>query len=152
MTVQINNCSPTDLNLPKGSIIGFFKHINPTTIQEFENDIFINAVYKVSLHFPPPLSVSDQKEFLKKLKLSVPRAELPLYFVLLLKNHEVFSKNKYDLGCATKAIHKIHVKMKPQLVSNNFRIPNLMANSLIYKSKNGLKWGLSNQLTLPTIL
>jgi hypothetical protein len=79
MTVRINNCSPAELILPKNLIIGFFEPVNSTHVQELENDIFINAVNKVSSHFPPPLSIPDQKEFLKKLKLSVPPAELPLY-------------------------------------------------------------------------
>jgi hypothetical protein len=84
------------LNLPKNSIIGFFKPVNSDTIQELENDIFINVVNKVSSHFPPPLSPVDQKEFLKKLKLSFPPSKLPLYLDLLLKNHDVFSRNKND--------------------------------------------------------
>jgi hypothetical protein len=80
MMVRINNCSPAELVLPKNSIIGFFEPVNSAAIQELENDTFVNAVKKVSSHFPPPLSVPDQKEFLKKLKLSVPPAKLPLYF------------------------------------------------------------------------
>jgi hypothetical protein len=61
MTVRINNCSPAELVLPKNSIIGFFKPVNSATIQELKNDTFINAVNKVSSHFPPLLSVPDQK-------------------------------------------------------------------------------------------
>ncbi len=94
MTVRINNCSPAELILPKNSIIGFLEPVNSTNVQELENDIFINAVNKVSSHFPPPLSVPHQKEFLKKIKLSVPPAKLQLYLDLLLKNHDVFSTNK----------------------------------------------------------
>ncbi len=36
--VQINNCSPTDLTLPKGYIIGIFKQVNPVVVQELKND------------------------------------------------------------------------------------------------------------------
>ncbi len=51
MTVRINNCSPAELVLPKNSIIGFFEPVNSATIQELENDTFINAVNKSLLIF-----------------------------------------------------------------------------------------------------
>ncbi len=50
MTIRINNCSPAELILPKNSIIGFFEPVNSDNVQELENDIFINAVNKVSWH------------------------------------------------------------------------------------------------------
>jgi hypothetical protein len=61
MTVQINNCSPAELHLPKNSIICFFEPVNSDIIQELEKDIFTDALYKVSSHFPPQLSPLDQK-------------------------------------------------------------------------------------------
>jgi hypothetical protein len=63
MPVQINNCTPAELVLPKNLIIGFFEIVNSDTIQELENDIFVNAVNKVSSHFPPPLSVPNKNNF-----------------------------------------------------------------------------------------
>jgi len=41
--------------------MGFFEPVNSTNFQELKNDMFINAVNKVSLHFPPLLSVPLQK-------------------------------------------------------------------------------------------
>ena len=142
MTVRINNCSPAELILPKNSIIGFFEPINSANVQELENDIFINAVNKVSSHFPPQLSVPDQKEFLKKLKLSVPPSELPLYLDLLLKNHDVFSSNKNDLGCATNATHTIHLKHTAPIYVKQFPVPESYRSQLNLQVKEWLKMGV----------
>ena len=149
MTIRINNCSPTDLTLPKGSIVGFFEQVNPAAVQELQNDIFINAVNKVSSHFPPPLSIHDQKQFLKKLKLSVPPAELPLYLDLLLKNHDVFSKNKSDLGCATNATHTIHLKHEAPIFVKQFPVPESYRSQLNLQVKEWLKMGVIKPTNSP---
>ncbi len=149
MTVRINNCSPAELILPKNSIIGFFEPINSANVQELENDIFINAVNKVSLHFPPPLSVPEQKEFLKKLKLSVPPSKLPLYLDLLLKNHDVFSSNKNDLGCATNATHTIHLKHTAPIYVKQFPVPESYRSQLNLQVKEWLKMGVIKPTNSP---
>jgi hypothetical protein len=79
-------------------------------IKQIVDELFVHTVNLFKNEFPPPLSVADQKDFLQKLKLSVRPSELQAYLDLGLKNHDVFSKTKNDLGCATKATHKIHLK------------------------------------------
>ncbi len=118
-TPRINNCAPTELNLLKVSVIGFFENINSQEIQQIDDKRF-NLVKN---EFPRPFSVADQKEFLQKLKLTVLPSELPAYLDLILKNHDVFSKNKNYLGCATNATHKIHLKNEAPIYVKQFPIP-----------------------------
>ncbi len=82
----------------KGSVKGFFKNINSQEIKQIDDELFVRTVNLVRNEFPSPLSVADKKEFLQKLKLTVPPSELPAYLDLILKNHDVFSKNKNDPG------------------------------------------------------
>jgi hypothetical protein len=75
VTLRINNCVPTEQNLPKGSVVGFFKNINSQEIKQIDDELFVHTVNLVKNEFPLPLSVAKQKEFLQKLKLTVPPSE-----------------------------------------------------------------------------
>jgi hypothetical protein len=66
VTLRINNCAPTEQNLLKGSVIGFFKNINSQEINRIDDELFVHAVNAVKTEFPQPLSVASQKEFLHK--------------------------------------------------------------------------------------
>jgi hypothetical protein len=44
-----------------------------------DDELFVHTVNLVKNEIPPPLLVADQKEFLQKLKLTVPPCELPAY-------------------------------------------------------------------------
>jgi hypothetical protein len=98
VTLQINNWAPTELNLLKGSVIGFFENINSQEIKQINDELFVHTVNLVKNEFPLPLSVADQKEFLQKLKLTVPPSDLQAYLDLILKNHDVFIKQKMILA------------------------------------------------------
>ena len=42
---------------------------------------------------------------------------------MLLRNHDVISVNKYDLGKCITAMHKIELKTKEPIYIKQFRIP-----------------------------
>ncbi len=82
----------------KGSVIGFFENINSQEIKQINDELFVHTVNLVKNEFPLPLSVAEQKEFLQKLKLTVPPSDLQAYLDLILKNHDVFIQQKMILA------------------------------------------------------
>jgi hypothetical protein len=147
--LRINNCAPTELNLLKGSVIGFFKNINSQEIKKINDKLFVHTVNLVKNELPLPLSVADQKEFLQNLKLMVPPSELPAYLDLILKNHDVLSKNKNDLGCATNATHKIHLKNKAPIYVEQFPVPEAYRKQLNLQVQEWLKIGVIKPTNSP---
>ena len=142
VTVRLNNCSPTDLLLPKGSIIGFLESLRPSSIRQVDQDLFIAAIEKVVPAPTPPITLSDKAEFLKNLQINVPPSERPAYIDLLLRNHDVFSKDKNDLGCATNAKHTIHLKNNLPIYVKQFPIPESYRQQLDLQVKEWLKMGV----------
>jgi len=69
-----------------------------------------------------PLSPAEQKEFLDKLNLNVPEDEQKFYEQLILKNHNVFSRSKDDLGKANSFKHKIVTKMDKPIFQKQYPI------------------------------
>ncbi len=136
----------------KGSVIGFFKNINSQQINQIDDELFVHAVNAVKTKFPQPLSVASQKEFLQKLKLTVPPSELSAYLDLILKNHDVFSKDKNDLGCATNATHKIHLKNEAPIYVKQFPVPEAYRKQLNLQVQEWLKIGVINRQILRTTL
>ncbi len=142
VTLRINNCAPTELNLLKGSVIGFFENIHSQKINRIDDELFVHAVNSVKTELPQLLSVANQKEFLQKLKLTVPPSELAAYLDLILKNHDVFSKTKNDLGCATNATHKIHLKNEAPIYVKQFPVPEAYRKQLNLQVQEWLKIGV----------
>jgi hypothetical protein len=71
----------------------------------------------------PPLPPEKNAEFLQGLNLTVPPTERQAYIEILLKNSDVFSSHKNDLGCATNFRHKIHLQNNSPVYVKQFPIP-----------------------------
>jgi hypothetical protein len=61
---------------------------------------------------------------------------------LLLQNHDVFSKNQNDLGCATNFTHTIHVKNSSPTYVKQFPVPEAYRTQLETQIKEWLKMGV----------
>ncbi len=83
------------------------------------------------------------------MKLTVPPSELPAYLDLILKNHDVFSKNKNDLGCATNATHKIHLKNEAPFYVKQFPVPEAYRKQLNLQVQEWLKIGVIKPTNFP---
>jgi hypothetical protein len=59
-----------------------------------------------------------------------------------LKNQNVFSKTKNDLGCATNATHKIHLKNKAPIYVKQFPVPEAYRKQLNLQVPEWLKIGV----------
>ncbi len=98
------------MKIEKKPQIGFLESVCPSSVKEINSDLFISEIEKIAAKLKPPLQPNDQNDFLCDLNLNVPENERQAYLDLLLENHDVFSKDQNDLGCATNFTHIIHLK------------------------------------------
>ena len=94
-----------------------------SSVKEINSDLFISEIEKIEAKLKPPLQPTDLNDFLKDLRLNVPANEKQAYLDLLLQNHDVFSKNQNDLGCATNFTHTIHLKNSAPTYVKQFPVP-----------------------------
>ncbi len=64
------------------------------------------------------------------------------YLDLILKNHDIFSKDKNDLGCATNAMHKIHLKNEAPIYVKQFPVLEAYRKQLNLQVQEWLKIGV----------
>jgi len=90
----VQNCSPVDMHIPRGTKMGLLDNIHGETIQPMDSKKIIEQLEKEDVN-PKQikhLSPAEQKDFLDKLNLNVPLDKIKLYEQLILQNHDVFSK------------------------------------------------------------
>ena len=125
ITMVIQNCSPVDLHLPRGTQMGTLENISEEELKPMDNEKLLEAMKEAEgkTNIPAPLNPQQQKEFLDKLNLHVPEDEKKLYEQLILQNHDVFSKTKDDLGKANNFTHKIFTKTDEPVFQKQYPIP-----------------------------
>ena len=148
VTIRLTNCAPSDLVLEKGSIVGFLEQIN-SPVKQIDENAYVSSLEKFVPKLPPPLTEQQKSDFLKDLNLNVPSSEREAYLDLILKNHDVFSKNKNDLGCATNATHKIHLKNDAPIYVKQFPVPEAYRSQLDLQVKEWLKMGVIKPTNSP---
>ncbi len=96
----------------------------------------------VNTPLPPKLSSNLQEQFLRRLNISVPSHEEQSYKQLFLKNYDVFSKDKHDLGRANNFEHTIRLKTKEPIYRKQFRIPEAHRDTLHWQIDDWLRIGI----------
>ena len=79
---------------------------------------------------------------MKDINLSVPHSEREKYLQLILNNHDVFSKDKNDLGLPNHYKHSITLKNNEPLYIKQFKIPDVHRKMLESQVKEWLKLGI----------
>ncbi len=126
VTMVVQNCSPVDLHIPRGTKMGVLENIHGERILPIDGKKIveqINASKSTPDNLPKPISPSEQREFLAKLNLNVPEDKKKLYEQIILANHDVFSKTKDDLGRANNFKHKILTKTDEPVFQKQYPIP-----------------------------
>ncbi len=74
VTMVVQNCSPVDLHIPRGTKMGTLENIHGEKIQPMDGKKIIEQLDKQDPNPKPikPLSPAEQKEFLDKLNLNIP--------------------------------------------------------------------------------
>ena len=136
--IMIKNCNTHELVIPaKTSVcnIEFLpddeQTINAATLT-LPNDVPL----------PPALNAKEANSFIKRIKMNVPEAYKSRYVSLFLKNYDIFSENKADLGSANNFEHNIRLKSSDPIYRKQFRIPEAHQQSLDKQIDDWVKMGI----------
>jgi len=126
------------------------KHFHICNIEPVTQDIIrVNRV-DISKQFsqekdtplPPPISDVQKKRLLEQLKINVPDDEKSKYVELFMRNYDVFSTDKHDLGRANNFEHTIKLKSPEPIYRKQFRIPESHRDALYQQIDEWLKIGI----------
>ena len=144
VTIMLQNCSDQDIEIPRNTTLGYLENLNN---KEF-NKISVIDQEKVKEDFshdaplPKPMSESVKVDFLAHANIKVPAQEKQAYEELIAQNHDVFSTDKNDLGCANHFEHKIKTKNQDPTYRKQFPIPEAHRDILVDQIQEWLKHGL----------
>jgi hypothetical protein len=138
----VTNCGPTPITLARGTVIGQMEAITPSAACEIDQQQLFAVLNAVDTTRPLPPSLERQKQLLADLTLTVPDAQRQKYVDLIFANHDVFSKDKNDLGRANNFTHKIDLKDKAPVYIPQYRLPDTHKIKLEQQVDEWLKMGI----------
>jgi len=142
VTIMLQNCSPCEINISRGDILGTLECIQGSHIEQVQVNEIQAALSQAQSQLPAPLSEARRNQMLADINLNVPPNERHKYLQLLFNNHDVFSKTKFDLGKANHYEHSITLKHKDPLYIKQFKIPEMHRKMLEEQVKEWLKLGI----------
>jgi len=144
VTMVVQNCSPVDMHIPRGTKMGVLENIHGEKIQPMDGKKIIEQLEKedVNPETIKPLSAAEQKEFLDKLNLNVLEDARKLYKQLIQQNHDVFSRTKDDLCKANNFKHKVFTKTDEPIFQKQYPIPDMHREYLEKQVQEWLKMGI----------
>ena len=143
VSMEIFNCSNHQITIDRDTMVGVIENIkNEDTIEEMNVNTLTTNEEKQKK--PEVVIISQkQKDFiLANANLNVPPEYKDRYLNLLLRNHDVISSNKYDLGKCNTAMHDIELKTKEPIYIKQFRIPEAQRETVESHIQELLKLGV----------
>ncbi|MGI9161329.1 MAG: reverse transcriptase domain-containing protein, partial [Mycobacterium sp.] len=141
--IVVKNCSPVSVTLDKDDAVCDVELIEDEVINIDSTHLLMNISKMNDTPLPTPLADSKSKQtFLARIKLNVPTDFLDKYHALFLKNHDVFSKTREDLGSANNFEHTIKLKNTDPIYRKQFRIPEAHQDALHTQIDEWLKIGI----------
>ena len=120
-SIFVHNCSPSEVTLARDDVIGFIDRVEDSDLQQLRPE-FVASVAKAREE-PSSLPPEKKKFILEKMNVDVPAPFKERFVKLLLKHHDVFSRDKYDLGRAKTLMHEIALKSEEPVYIKQFKIP-----------------------------
>ena len=107
VTLMLQNCSPNAVQIERADILGSIECIQGQYIQKLQVDEIPAGFERESNLHIPQLTNNRKMEMIKDINLSVPQNERAGYLEIILCNHNIFSRDKNDLGLANHYKHSI---------------------------------------------
>ena len=129
-TVAVVNTTDEPIELQAGDQLAVMQNLKATEVKEL-NDHTVNSIFGKIGKEPAepqrgqiiPLGAEDRKQLLGRLHINAPQPWKKNIEDLVLKYHDVCSKDKFDLGRASVIKHSIAMKDNIPTHSRQFRIP-----------------------------
>ena len=129
-TIAVVNTTSEPIELQAGDQLAVMQNIKATEVREF-NEATVNSIFgkigkepsepqRGQIH---PLGPEDRKNLLSRLHIHAPQPWKKNIEDLIIKYHDVCSKDKFDLGRASVIKHSIVMKDNIPSHSRQFRIP-----------------------------
>ena len=141
-TFPLTNCGPTEMVIPRGTLIGQLETIFADGAQQINEAEIASALAQTSTALPSPPSPARAKQILQDVTLTVPEQFKQQYLNLLLQNHDIFSVDKNDLGRANNFTHKIDLKNKAPVYIPQYRLADTHRVALNAQIDEWLKMGI----------
>jgi len=123
--IEIENFSPCDIKLERGSTIVTVESEWEDQIQEFDGkqvDNLINEIKDTASKIQKPIYLT-REGIKKRVKINIPTAHRDKYLDLLYKYRNVISRDKSDLGMAKKNFCRIVLKDNGPVYRKQYQIP-----------------------------
>jgi putative transposase len=120
--IEVTNCGPLEVELQRNDFVGHVENISTCEIREL-NPGYINAV--AAQNVPPKEKLTAEKiDFIDRiLKQNVPSEFVDDYKKIILRHHDVISRDKFDLGRTNTLLHEISLKTDEPIYVKQFKIP-----------------------------
>jgi hypothetical protein len=117
--ILVYNCGPLEIEIPRGRKIGLIENLEGCELRQL-NPAYVNAIQQ-----PPPLPLPTEKlKYIEEtLTKTVPSQHYEAYKRVILKNHAVISRHKFDLGRTETLLHEISLKTDEPIYVKQFKIP-----------------------------
>ena len=145
--IQVFNSALVDVTLPRGQVCGNFEVLSPELLAHgFPLDpAAVNEVVRreAQKHPAPAAATKIDREFINaNVQLNVPPEWEEAYKAVLYEFHDVFSRDKNDLGVATGLKHEIQVNTKEPVYRKQFKIPDAHREIMEKQVKEWLSLGV----------
>ena len=140
--VQIFNNDILAVEIPRNVVLGQLELVPPNRLHVVDKQHYLASIEKAVGPDCPPISASKSAYVFNNIQITVPESERQAYVDLISKNHDVFSSNENDLGCANHYKHKINLKTDQPIYVPQFRIAEAYRAGLFDQVKTWLALGV----------
>ena len=140
--MPVINCGPTEIIIPRGTSIGQIETIFADGAMHVDEATVAASIARGPTDLPPPPNPNRVKQILQDLTLTVPQEYKQTYIDLILRNHDIFSVDKNDLGRANNFTHRIDLKNKAPVYIPQYRLADTHKVALDKQIDEWLKMGV----------
>jgi len=138
-TILMQNCAPFSIDISSQEVVGTIENVNNERTYLLDQEL-INSI---TIERPMvPLTGQDRKFLAENETIIVPAQFQERYVALLEKCHEVFSRNKSDLGKSDLIVHDISLRSKEPVYVKQFKIPDAHMKTVEDHVREWLKLGV----------
>ena len=132
VTIALANPSDATYNLEAGDCVGTMRNMEHfgEEARPLDEECIASIFGQIGVDPKPPkhglvtkLSDADRAKLVERIRLDAPTEWKQQYLELILRYHDVLSRDKFDLGWTEVIQHRINMKDQSPIHSRQFRVP-----------------------------